>query len=156
MADKKEPGKIKKFIKEHKTEIITCTAILTVVAGVLIINKKKPLLNLPKNSTSPVSPNPLPKTTSPTIPNTPKSEEMFHGVPVSELDAIAKECYHGLGVRISKDGYLYFDFKSNRGHQTNSAQMSVGGGKIGPLFGSNSQAIDEFLEKVRERVKFTD
>ncbi len=85
-----------------------------------------------------------------------KPEKLFHGVPVKKLDEIAKSCYHGVGVYISHDGYLYYRFKSNRGHQTFESQMSVGNGKIAPLFGSNYRSIDEFLEKVRNSVVFID
>lgn len=72
---------------------------------------------------------------------------MFFGVPVSELAAIARTCYHGIGVRVS-DNFLYYYFKSNRGHQTFSAQMEVGpDGKLHSLFGITHASIYEFLEK---------
>lgn len=73
---------------------------------------------------------------------------MFFGIPISEIDEIAKSCYHGVGVK-ADDHFLYFLFKSNRGHQTFSSQMSVGpDGKLMPLFGVTHQAELQFLERV--------
>ncbi len=44
-------------------------------------------------------------------------------------------------------GYLFYQFKSNRGHQRFEAQMGVHNGRFYPLFGSRYQSIDEFIEK---------
>lgn len=144
MQNKKE-SKIKHFINKHKEKIIIGGVLFTVVAGSIIYvktSKKAPIISTNNSQGLPV----------PKI----KTEETFHGVPVSKLDEIAKQCYHGEGVYITKDGYLMFKFRSNRGHQTMTSQMSVGNGKIAPLFGSNRQSIDEFLEKVRSSVVFKD
>jgi hypothetical protein len=74
-------------------------------------------------------------------------ELLYYGVPVSELDAIAKSCYHGVGVKVSGH-YLWYIYKSNRGHETFRLQMDVSkNGVLVPLFGHNHFSVDQFLEK---------
>lgn len=55
----------------------------------------------------------------------------FHGVPVSDLTALAKELHSDQFCRINEDGKLDFYYKSNRGHTPLcSHNLYVKGGKL--------------------------
>lgn len=88
-----------------------------------------------------------------------KPVEMFAGVPLSDLDRLAKEVYHGLSCSIDKWGFLIFNWKSNRGHQTFHTQMMIDeAGKLvnlgGQYPGQTWSTADEFARRANELFHF--
>ena len=86
-------------------------------------------------------------------------EKTFGGVPLSKLNELAKEIYHGLSCSIDQWGFLVFHSKSNRGHQTFHTQMvldeagkllNLGGHYPGQLWSS----AGEFAKKASELFAF--
>ena len=84
--------------------------------------------------------------------------EAFGEVPLSELNKIAREVYHGINCTVN-NGYLWFHYKSNRGHQLNHAQMAIT--KLGKLMvygdhyaGETRDSADEFAKRANELFTF--
>ena len=82
----------------------------------------------------------------------------YMGVPLAELDVLAKEMYHGIGCTIDKYGNLIFVHKSNRGHQTFRAMMVVENGvmknTMGHYPGQWWSTADEFAKQASGRFDF--
>ncbi|WP_238918597.1 hypothetical protein [Clostridium sp. YIM B02555] len=86
-------------------------------------------------------------------------EEVFGGIPLSKLNELAKEVYHGLSCTIDQYGYLIFHSKSNRGHQTFHTQMTLDkAGKLinlgGHYPGQWWSTADKFAKKANELFTF--
>lgn len=86
-------------------------------------------------------------------------EPMYHGVKVSDLDALARTIYHGIKCYIDENGFLVFKYKSNRGHQTMRDQLKVDDdGNLlnygGHYPGQIHSRADEFAEKANEMFNF--
>ena len=86
-------------------------------------------------------------------------ENMFAGVPLSELNEVAKRVYHGLSCSIDKWGYLVFHCKSKRGHQLFHNQMTLdAAGKLislsGHYPGETWSSADEFAKMANELFTF--
>ena len=86
-------------------------------------------------------------------------EELFGGVPLSKLDELAKEVFHGINCTIDKWGFLVFKHRSKRGHQINYTQMKLD--ETGKLInlgvhypGELWSLADEFAKKANERFEF--
>lgn len=113
----------------------------TVLIGVLL--KKNPGVDVEKN-----------------IPNiAEKPEKNYGGIPLSKLDELAKQIYHGLSCTIDKWGFLVFHYKSNRGHQTFHDQMTLDdAGKLvnlgGHFPGQWWSGADEFAKRANEMFTF--
>lgn len=95
------------------------------------------------------------------IPNVivPEPEELFHGVPLSKLNQLAKEVYHGVRCSVDKSGFLWFHFRSKRGHQTLHTQMYVdeAGKLVGWVHhfpGEIRSSADDFIQKANELFHF--
>lgn len=86
-------------------------------------------------------------------------ERTFGGVPLSELNKLAKEISHGLYCNIDKGGFLIFHYKSNRGHQIFHVQMNIGDGRLVSLGGHYPgqcwSGADEFAKRANEMFHFT-
>ena len=72
---------------------------------------------------------------------------------------MAKQIYHGLYCTIDQWGFLVFHYKSNRGHQTFHAQMTLDdAGKLVNLGGHYPgqwwSGADEFAKKANELFQF--
>jgi len=86
-------------------------------------------------------------------------EKMFAGVPLSDLNEVAKRVYHGLSCSIDKWGYLVFHCKSKRGHQLFHNQMMLDAtGKLislsGHYPGESWSSADEFAKIANELFTF--
>lgn len=86
-------------------------------------------------------------------------EKAFCGVPLSKLNELAKQIYHGLSCTIDQCGFLVFHSKSNRGHQTSHTQMELDQtGKLlnlgGHYPGQWWSSADEFAKKANELFAF--
>lgn len=86
-------------------------------------------------------------------------EETFGGITLSKLDKLAKEIYHGLSCSIDKWGFLVFNSKSKRGHQTFHTQMTLDEtGRLinlgGHYPGQWWSSADEFVKKANELFTF--
>lgn len=86
-------------------------------------------------------------------------EELFAGVPLSELNDLAKQIYHGIDCSVDKWGFLIFNYKSNRGNITNHVQMGLN--EAGKLIshgchypGQIWSSADEFAKRANELFKF--
>lgn len=90
---------------------------------------------------------------------TPETEEMFNGVPLSQLNKLPKEVYHGIRCSVDKSGFLWFHFKSKRGHQTLHTQMYIDeagklAGWVHHFPGEIRSSADDFIQKANEVFKF--
>lgn len=82
-------------------------------------------------------------------------EKTFSGVPLSKLNELAKQVYHGLSCTIDQWGFLVFHSRSNRGHQVFNTQMELNeAGKLinlgGHYPGQWWSSADEFAERANE------
>lgn len=91
----------------------------------------------------------------------PKADS-FGGIPMSELNELARSINTDNYCHVDQYGFLIIDYKSNRGHRTYSAQIEVGeNGKLcnifgGPWFdGQNSSGATEFVRKANEVYNFS-
>lgn len=82
-----------------------------------------------------------------------EKEACFGGVPLSEFNKIAKQCYHGIKCTVDQWGFLVFHHKSNRGRQTIRIQMEIN--ELGELVnlggyypGQWKSTADDFVELV--------
>lgn len=85
-------------------------------------------------------------------------ETYFGGIPVSELDAIAKTIYHGEKAYV-REGFLYFKFRSKRGQTSGSVQLHINDdGKLEGIYGyypgESWNSADLFVNKVNLRYTF--
>lgn len=85
-------------------------------------------------------------------------EQTFGGIPLSQLNELAKQCYHGISCTIDQWGFLVFHHKSNRGHQTFHIQMMIDEtGKLislgGHYPGQCKSTADTFTELVNKTFK---
>lgn len=86
----------------------------------------------------------------------PKVAEQFGGVSLAEWSALAKEVCHGLNCTLH-DGYLWFHFKSKRGHQTLHTQMYIDeagrlAGWVHHYAGEIRSAADDFIELANKKI----
>lgn len=86
-------------------------------------------------------------------------EKAFAGVPLSELNELAKQIYHGLSCTIDQRGFLVFHSISNRGHETFHTQIKLDPtGKLlnlgGHYPGQWWSSADEFAKKANELYTF--
>ena len=95
------------------------------------------------------------------VKESPVKVELFHGVSLLDLTKLAQSMYHGLKCTIDPRGdYLWFHYKSKRGHQLNRSQMAITpGGKLVNLFeghypGETWNAADEFVKQANEKFLF--
>lgn len=142
---------VKNFLTEHKTGLyiaggIVCAAALGYVGYKYIPARFwKPIAKPAKKVVEEV-----------VVPKEPVVKYM--GVPLSELDALAKEMYHGIGCSIDKWGNLIFIHKSNRGHQTFRAMMVVEDGIMKQCMGHYPgqwwSTADEFAKQASGRFNF--
>ena len=142
---------VKNFLSEHKTELgiaggIACAAVLGYVGYKFIPARfwksfAKPAKKMAEESVVPKAP-----------------VVKYMGVPLTELDALAKEMYHGIGCTIDKYGNLIFVHKSNRGHQTFRAMMVVEDGVMKQCMGHYPgqwwSTADEFASQASGRFTF--
>ena len=89
----------------------------------------------------------------------PEPERCFKGVPLSALTALAEQIFHGEYCSIDQWGFLVFHYKSNRGHQTLHAQMTLDeAGRLKSLGGYYPgqcwSTADEFVQKANEKFQF--
>ena len=89
----------------------------------------------------------------------PEPKELFAGVPLSKLNELAKEVYHGIKCTVDQWGFLVFHCKSKRGHQTFHTQMSLNhDGKLISLGGHYPgewwSSADEFAKRANELFTF--
>ena len=89
----------------------------------------------------------------------PEPEQYYKGVPLSKLDELAKQIYHGLHCTIDQWGFLVFHYKSNRGHTILHPQMTLDEtGKLinlgGHYPGQWWSGADEFAKKANEIFTF--
>ena len=89
----------------------------------------------------------------------PEPEQYYKGVPLSKLDELAKQIYHGLHCTIDQWGFLVFHYKSNRGHTILHPQMTLDeAGKLinlgGHYPGQWWSGADEFAKKANEIFTF--
>lgn len=106
----------------------------------------------------------LKKSLSPSIVNVgqdamPEPEQYYKGVPLSKLNELAKQIYHGLYCTIDQWGFLVFHHKSNRGHETLHPQMTIDKtGKLinlgGHYIGQWWSVADEFAKRANEMFIF--
>lgn len=98
-----------------------------------------------------------PKTTTEVIKKAAKTvkgkEDYFGGIPLSEFNMIAKQCYHGIKCTVDQWGFLVFHHKSNRGHQTIRVQMKMNDSgelvNLGGYYpGQWKSTADDFVELV--------
>ena len=94
--------------------------------------------------------------------NEKEQEPCFGGVPLSELDKIAKECYHGKGVSIDQYGFLEFRYTSTSNKKLFRTQMYIDdNGMIAKCIpndyypGQWSNSGDTFVRIANERFVFT-
>ena len=142
---------VKGFVKEHKKELcsaggIVCAAALGCIGYKYIPTRfwkyfAKPAKKVVEEAVAPKEP-----------------VVKYMGVPLSELDALAKEMYHGIGCSIDKWGNLIFIHKSNRGRQTLRAMMVVEDGVMkncmGHYPGQWWSTADEFAKQASGRFAF--
>ena len=142
---------VKSFLSEHKAELsiaggIACAAVLGYVGYKFIPARfwksfAKPARKMAEEAVVPKEP-----------------VVKYMGVPLTELDALAKEMYHGIGCTIDKYGNLIFVHKSNRGHQTFRAMMVVENGvmknTMGHYPGQWWSSADEFAKQASGRFNF--
>ena len=86
-------------------------------------------------------------------------EETFGGVPLSEFNKIAKQCFHGIRCSIDQEGFLIFHSSSNSGKTKFHTQLVIDElGKLVNLGGHYPgqwwSSADEFAKKVNETFKF--
>ena len=86
-------------------------------------------------------------------------EETFGGVPLSELNKIAKQCFHGIRCTVDQEGFLIFHSSSNSGKTKFHTQLVIDElGKLVNLGGHYPgqwwSSADEFAKKVNETFKF--
>lgn len=86
-------------------------------------------------------------------------EILFAGISLEKLNELAKQIHHGLNCTIDQWGFLVFNHKSNRGHQTFHTQMSINdAGKLinlgGHYPGQWWSNADEFAKRANELFKF--
>lgn len=144
---------VSSFFEKHKTAIrIAAITVGTIAVGYLGYRylpkmNSKVLVDSTKNLLDSVD-----------IPEEP--EELFKGVPLSKLDELAKQMYHGIGCKIDQWGFLVFIHRSNRGHQIFRPQMCVENGKLINLGGHYPNqwrsTADVFAEKANELFEFTE
>lgn len=85
---------------------------------------------------------------------------LYHGVPMSELDKLAKEVWHGERVSIDNSNFLNFRYKSNRGHQHFVSQFEIDdNGNLAKIMdryfpGQVRTTADAFLEEANKRFTF--
>lgn len=86
-------------------------------------------------------------------------EKCFSGVPLSKLNELAKQIYHGLYCSTDQWGFLVFHHKSNRGHQTFHTQMTLD--EVGKLINLGGHypnqwwsGADEFAKRANEMFNF--
>ena len=89
----------------------------------------------------------------------PEPEQYYKGVPLSKLDELAKQIYHGLHCTIDQWGFLVFHYKSNRGHTILHPQMTLDeAGKLINLGGHYPgrwwSGADEFAKRANEIFTF--
>lgn len=88
-----------------------------------------------------------------------ESERYFKGVPLSKLNELAKQIYHGLYCTIDQNGFLIFHHKSNGGRMTLHPQMTLDdAGKLINLGthypGQWWSVADAFVERANEMFTF--
>lgn len=85
-------------------------------------------------------------------------EELFDGIPLSELSELAKQCYHGIKCTIDKYGFLVFYSTSNSGKTKFHTQMALNeAGKLinlgGHYPGQWKSSADTFAELFNKKYK---
>ena len=86
-------------------------------------------------------------------------EQVFGGIPISQLNELAKSIYHGVKVTIDKFGFLVFHYTSNSGKTTLHPQMWIN--ELGKLEGNVTHypgqwwsSADEFIKRANELFTF--
>lgn len=88
-----------------------------------------------------------------------EAEETYGGVPLSKLNVLAKNVYHGLKVTVDQYGFLVFHYTSNSGKTKFDSQIelsednklvSLGGHYPGQWYSS----ADDFVKKANELFTF--
>lgn len=89
-----------------------------------------------------------------------QSGERWHGVPLSELSALAQTVYRGKSVSVDKYGFLVFHYTSNSGKTRFRAQCELGeDGRLRRLPhnyypGQWKDSADDFVEMANQRFVF--
>lgn len=88
-----------------------------------------------------------------------EAEVTFGGVPLSKLNELAKNIYHGVKVTIDEYGFLVFHFKSNSGKTMFRPQIKIN--ELGKLVSHGGyypgqwwSAADEFVKRANELFSF--
>ncbi|MBQ7276933.1 MAG: hypothetical protein IJS58_06740 [Bacilli bacterium] len=87
-------------------------------------------------------------------------EALYYGVPISGLDKIAKEVWHGERMSIDNSNFLNFRYRSKNGHQHFNSQFEVDtNGKLKKIMdrkfpGQFRSSADDFLEEVNKNYTF--
>ena len=85
-------------------------------------------------------------------------EVTFDGIPLSKLNELAKQCYHGIKCTVDKDGFLVFHSFSRSGKTKFHTQMMLDeAGKLenlgGHYPGQWKSAADEFVKLFNKTFK---
>lgn len=86
-------------------------------------------------------------------------EKSFGGVPLSKLNEVAKNIYHGVKVAVDESGFLIFHYTSNSGKTTFRPQIVINEfGKLVSLCGHYPgqwrSPADEFVKRANELFSF--